>query len=67
LTHPQPGARVLSSQSTCDPIDLTSLVQDAYNNGTEDIQLRLIFRNHTNNGVEDEVLVTPNLRLMFES
>ncbi|MEO8393085.1 MAG: pre-peptidase C-terminal domain-containing protein [Chloroflexota bacterium] len=65
LTHPLPGARVLSSQDSCDPLDLTSLIQDAYDNGIEDIQLRLIFRNHTDNGVEDEVLITPNLRLMF--
>ena len=67
LTHPLPGARVLSTQDSCAPIDLTSLIQDAYANGTEDIQLRLVFRNHTDNGVEDEVLITPNLRLMLES
>jgi hypothetical protein len=66
ITHPQPGARVLSTQSSCDPIDLTSIVQDAYANGTSDIQLRLLFRNHTDNGVTDEVLITPNLRLMFQ-
>jgi len=67
LTHPLPGARVLSTQSTCDPLDLTSLVQDAYANGTQDIQLRLLFRNRTDNGVEDEVSITPNLLIMFGS
>ncbi len=67
LTHPLAGARVLSTQQSCDPLDLTSLIQDAYANGIEDIQLRLIFRNHTDNGVEDEVLITPSLRLMFEN
>ena len=64
-THPLPGARVLSNQSSCEPLDLTSMVQEAYANGTSDIQLRLIFRNHADNGVEDEVLITPNLRITF--
>ncbi len=65
LTHPLPGARVLSVQNDCSPLDLTSLVQEAYANGIREIRLRMVFRSRTDNGVEDSVYFTPSLLLDY--
>ncbi len=65
MTHPLPGARVLSTQSNCDPLDITDEVQAAYANGREDLQLRLVFRDRSDNGASDEVMFTPNLVIEF--
>ncbi|HVU10284.1 MAG TPA: hypothetical protein VHD90_03360 [Phototrophicaceae bacterium] len=65
LTHPLPGARVLSVQSDCSPLDLTALVQEAYASGVREIRLRLVFRSRTDNGVEDAVYFTPSLLIDY--
>ncbi len=64
-TRPLPGARVLSTQNTCDSLDLTALVQDTYAQGGNNVQLRLIFRNHVDNGVTDEIQFSPRLLLNY--
>ena len=61
-----PGARVLSAQTDCSPLDLTDLVQNAYETGDLDIQIRLIFRDHTNNGQTDAIIITPSLRITYD-
>ena len=65
ITRPLQGARILSTQTECSPIDLTEIVQNAYETGDLDIQLRLMFRNHTNNGETDYVIITPSLLVSF--
>ncbi len=67
IIRPQPGARVVGTQTSCAPLDLTSVVQDAYANGAGEVQLRLIFRNHTDNGADDRINFTPALLLTFGS
>jgi hypothetical protein len=67
LTHPLPGARILSTQTTCAALDVTALVLDAYNNAAPDVQLRLMLRNHTDNGSQDQVQITPRLQVTFGS
>ncbi|MEP7292587.1 MAG: hypothetical protein ABI835_12450 [Chloroflexota bacterium] len=66
ITRPLPGARILDTQDGCDSLDLTDLVQEAYDNGDPDVQIRLIFRDHTNNGETDSVLISPSLLITFE-
>jgi hypothetical protein len=63
LTRPFPGARVVHIHLTCDPIDVTELVQEAYTSGQQVVQFRLVFRDSSANGQGDEVLITPRLRL----
>lgn len=65
IMRPLPGARVLSTQSTCASLDLTTMVQNAYAQGRPTIQLRLIFRDRTNNGATDNVMTTPSLLITF--
>lgn len=65
IARPAPGARVLSVQDTCAALDLTDLVSQAYASGMNNIQLRAIFRDRTDNGVEDEVLFTPRLLITY--
>ena len=65
LTHPLPGARILGTQDSCDPVDLTELVDAAYQNAEPNIQLRLILRSHSDNGQEDYVQITPGLHVEF--
>lgn len=66
IARPLPGARILSTQTDCSPLDLTEIVQNAYESGDLDIQLRLIFRDRSNNGETDAVLVTPTLRITYD-
>ena len=61
VTRPLPGARILGTQNSCTPIDLTSTVAEIYANGGSQLQLRLVFRDHQDNGTDDEVLITPRL------
>lgn len=65
ITRPLPGARILNTQTDCTPLDVTELVQNAYDTGETDIQLRLIFRDRENNGETDMVLTTPSLVITF--
>jgi hypothetical protein len=65
VTRPLPGARILSTQTDCSPLDLTDIVQNAYETGDLDIQLRLMFRDRTNNGETDYVMITPSLLITF--
>lgn len=67
LSRPFPGARVLSTQTSCDPIDVTQIVTQAYEAGTPQVQFRLIFRDSATNGQRDEVLLTPRLRIEREN
>ncbi len=66
ISRPFPGARVITSQATCDPLDVTQVVQDAYENGRQALQFRLAFRDISTNGRGDEVLLTPRLRIERE-
>ena len=61
ITRPLPGARILGTQNSCDPVDLTSTVAEIYASGGTQLQLRLVFRDHQDNGTDDEVLTTPRL------
>ncbi len=65
VVRPLPGARILTAQASCDPLDVTTLVQNLYAINDANIQFRLLFRDHTNNGVEDQVQFTPRLLLTF--
>ncbi len=65
IVRPLPGARILTTQATCDPLDVTALVQNLYAIDDANVQFRLLFRDHTNNGVEDQVQFTPRLLLSF--
>lgn len=67
LQRPLPGARILSTQSTCAPLNLTDLVQAAYDSGQEDVQFRIMVRDLTDNGVADQVQFVPNLLVTFGS
>jgi len=67
LQRPLPGARILSTQSTCAPLNLTDLVQAAYDNGQEDVQFRILVRDLTDNGVADQVQFVPSLLVTFGS
>jgi hypothetical protein len=58
-----PGARLLSNQTDCNPVDVTDLVLNAYQTGIEVMQFRLTFRSATTNGASDEVRFTPRLLL----
>lgn len=62
-----PGARLLSSQTNCDAVDVTDVVRTAYESGTQLAQFRLLFRNSTANGVGDEVRFTPRLLIEREA
>ena len=66
ITRPLPGARILSTQTDCSPLDLTEIVQSAYDSGDLDIQLRLIFRDRTNNGETDLIVITPSLVVTYD-
>jgi hypothetical protein len=61
------GARLLSTQPSCDPIDVTDLVRAAYQAGESQIQFRLTFRTPDANNEGDEVRFTPRLLLTRES
>ena len=65
IMRPLPGARILTTQTSCDPLDVTTLVQNLYAINDSNIQFRLLFRDHTDNGVEDQVQLTPRLLLTF--
>jgi hypothetical protein len=67
LTRPLPGARILSTQHSCTALDMTDLISDLYQRGDSVVQLRLILRNHQNNGSVDEVRLTPRLLINFEN
>jgi hypothetical protein len=56
------GARILSEQSSCNAVDITSAVQSAYASSTNRrMQFRLSFRSSPLNGQGDLILVTPRL------
>ena len=65
VQRPQPGASVLSTQSTCAPLNLTELVQDAYASSQEDVQFRIMVRDLTDNGEVDQVQFAPSLLITF--
>ena len=54
------------AETTGSALDLTEIVQNAYETGNLDVQLRLIFRDHTNNGTTDAILITPSLLITFD-
>lgn len=61
FTRVSTGARILSTQTTCDPIDVTEVVQSLITEGQAFTQYRLVFRQSPINGQGDEILVTPSL------
>ncbi len=65
VVRPLPGARILTAQASCDPLDVTALIQNLYAINDANVQFRLLFRDHTDNGVEDQVQFTPRLLLTF--
>lgn len=64
LLRPLLGASVLSEQASCDPLEVTALVQEAYAAGGGRVQFRLDFRENAANGVGDAVLFTPRLMVL---
>jgi hypothetical protein len=66
ISRPFPGARVVTEQATCDPIDVSEVVEEAYESGRQVLQFRLTFRDTSSNGEGDEVLITPRLRIERE-
>lgn len=62
-----PGARLLTSQTNCDAVDVTDVVRAAYESGTQLAQFRLLFRNSSADGVGDEVRFTPRLLIEREA
>ncbi len=67
IGHPLPGARILSAQPSCDSVDITSLIQNAYATNIANVQFRAVFRDRTNNNAEDQVQFTPRLLLIFSN
>ncbi len=67
IGRPLPGARILTTQASCDPLDVTALVQNLYAINDPNVQFRLLFRDRADNGVEDQVQFTPRLLLTFTS
>lgn len=61
FTRVSTGARILSTQSNCDPIDVTEVVRSLITEGQAFTQYRLVFRQSPINGQGDEILVTPSL------
>lgn len=61
FSRPFAGARILSTQSDCSPLDVTALVANAYNTGEHELQFRIVFRNNVPNNQGDEVWFTPRL------
>jgi hypothetical protein len=62
-----PGARLLTSQTNCDAVDVTDTVRSAYESGTQLTQFRLMFRDNIANGLGDEVQFTPRLLIEREA
>ena len=60
-TRPQAGARVIAEISTCEPIDVTDVVAEAYAAGDSRVQFRLAFPAANNSGQSDEVRFDPRL------
>lgn len=63
FTRPAPGSSLLAQTSSCDVIDITDAVRNAYAEGRSMLQLRLTFRTPTMNGQPDSIAFTPRLIL----
>ncbi|MDX2160802.1 MAG: PPC domain-containing protein [bacterium] len=64
FTRPTAGARIITTQNDCSPVDLTNNVIEALNAGQTTLQLRLTFRDFESNNQADYVRFTdPRLRI----
>jgi len=55
MTHLAPDARILATVNTCDPLDVTDIVNQAYASGIPVIQFRLAFADIVGNNQGDKV------------
>jgi len=55
FSRPTTGAFIVTTLTTCAPVDVTQVVRDAYATGIPYAQFRLTFRNIPMNGAQDEI------------
>lgn len=63
VTRPRTGARLLTTVESCEPVDVSAAIADAYAAGEPVIQFRLAFRAANHNGEVDEIRFDPRLTI----